>query len=306
MNKNPFSLYDFLGYLFPGLIAVIFSIYLPRLTENDFEFKLLFENSIISGNTIEILQKLGLIVIVSYLIGHIVSYLSSITVEYLSNRTFGYPSKYLVKDESTDNEEKTFLIFLFFKDFSFGQCLWRILVILILFPISIVFLLLRKSNSFIKFITRPLESFTKKSINDKLQHLYKIIGIEQDKRNNNYDYHRIIMHYVYNNIPSCQRKSDNYIAIYGFLRTFTLIACLTYDYIFFVEILCKRAIPDELFIFMNKEIPNNTYSFFTVCFYLLLLQLCCVILYMAFIKYYRRFTLENLMTMLTEKIKENQ
>lgn len=33
MNKNPFSIYDFLGYLFPGLVALIAVTYVAFSSE---------------------------------------------------------------------------------------------------------------------------------------------------------------------------------------------------------------------------------------------------------------------------------
>ena len=57
-------------------------------------------------------------------------------------------------------------------------------------------------------------------------------GTDSPDVNSKADYQWIVMHYVYLNIPNCQRRADNYVAIYGFLRTMTLIACIYFDYFF--------------------------------------------------------------------------
>ena len=93
------------------------------------------------------------------------------------------------------------------------------------------------------------------------------------------------MHYVYLNIPNSQRKTDNYIALYGFLRTMTLILCLFANFLFIkllITIDCNAAIDWAGIIKMAT------------------IFLFCNILFMGFVKFYRRFTLENYMALLTE------
>lgn len=100
------------------------------------------------------------------------------------------------------------------------------------------------------------------------------------------DYHRIVMHYVYLNIPNSQRKADNYVAIYGFLRTHTLITCLFFDYLFWTQVFT-----------ISLSLPIH----WEAVWLLLLVFFMTNILYMGFVKFYRRFTLENYMALLTEK-----
>ena len=102
------------------------------------------------------------------------------------------------------------------------------------------------------------------------------------------------MHYVYLNIPNCQRKIDNYIAIYGFLRACTLISCLFFDYLFFMQ-LCTIGECFNAPSYMSYEIN------WVAVFILFLLATLCIVLFMGFVKFYRRFTLENYMALLTEK-----
>lgn len=94
MLKNPFSFYDFLGYLFPCLICVIF-------------LKVIFA---ISGPiTIDSLIKQGWTMsfswkdtvqytVLGYVVGHLVSYFSSLTVEPYLIWSYGYPSVFLLRE----------------------------------------------------------------------------------------------------------------------------------------------------------------------------------------------------------------
>ena len=111
-------------------------------------------------------------------------------------------------------------------------------------------------------------------------------GTDSPDVNSKADYHRIVMHYVYLNIPNCQRKADNYVAIYGFLRTMTLIACIYFDYFFYWQVFT-----------LNIHAGVN----WNAVLILLLMGILCNVLFMGFIKFYRRFTLENYMALLTEK-----
>ena len=95
------------------------------------------------------------------------------------------------------------------------------------------------------------------------------------------------MHYVYLNIPNCQRKADNYVAIYGFLRAMTLIACAFFDYLLLQQLGT---------INIQADFDMNA------MFIMLALFAVCNVLFMGFVKYYRRFTLENYMALLTEKV----
>ena len=92
-EKNPFSIFDFLGYVFPGLVAMYFSLLFYNY---DFS-KSLFINSIQLYQNYNI-TTLGFLIISSYVIGHIIAYLSSITVEKFSVWCYGYPSDFLITD----------------------------------------------------------------------------------------------------------------------------------------------------------------------------------------------------------------
>ena len=90
INQNPFSLYDFLGYLIPGIFCLLGGIYI-------YSPDLLWMNIIINDGYNLVMYIVT--VIICYCLGHILSYLSSITVEKYSIWTLGYPSRYLLNHE---------------------------------------------------------------------------------------------------------------------------------------------------------------------------------------------------------------
>lgn len=292
MNKNPFSIYDFLGYLFPGLVAFMLFMHcmsntFPINAEAYFHYK---DNigAYFGQKDENWWESTILIVLVSYILGHIIAYLSSSMVEYFANRIYDYPSHYLLHDDNlTYNDIKR----RYWKNIKLGSNLWRLLVFVILIPVSLTMSMI---TPLIRFVVRPLDEYVRNGIIKKLCKLSEKLGIEDTDVNSEADYHRIVMHYAYLNIENVQRKADNYVAIYGFLRAMTLITCVFFDYVFISEIFYTSKVLlqygcDKCF-FDTKAITI-----------LVTIFILCNVLYMAFIKFYRRFTLENYMAVLTEK-----
>lgn len=98
-EKNPFSLYDFLGYAFPGALMLYL---ISKTCDILFDGLPLDELLINVDNCCPISEfifnfcSLSLFVILSYVMGHIVSYLSSITLEKLTIWYYGFPSTFLL------------------------------------------------------------------------------------------------------------------------------------------------------------------------------------------------------------------
>ena len=297
MKKNPFSIYDFMGYLFPGLF-VLYVIYYFHSLDWDF-YQISNINNL--GKAINRtgdkfnFEKSVLIIIIAYVIGHLISYTSSLTVEILSNRFFGYPSKYLLQEDRPKYSE---LWKNYFKvRIESSSKIWKALkkaisyiaygfIFLLLFPVSVIIISLGYLLDINQFIVRPLDKYLINSIKIRQQELAKRIGLKLPDVGQECDYHRIIMHYVYLNIPACQHKVDNYIALYGFLRCMTFIFCVLFD-VFFI-----------FGIYTIFEYNANKISMPLLGGILLLLALS-YISFLAFVKFYRRQTLENFMSMLT-------
>lgn len=294
MNKNPFSIYDFLGYLFPGLIflTIVFWIFhqdnVSLLEYFDFGK---YTSLLKKGKDYDWLESTVFIIVASYVTGHVIAYLSSSTVEYFTNRLFCYPSHYLLHNENLTYKG---MLLKYFGQFNIGSSVWRLLVLLVLFPVSVFMLLLGKLLSITNFVVRPLDEYVRNSITNKLNRLSETLSLDRPDVNSDADYHRIVMHYVYLNIPNCQRKVDNYVAMYGFLRAIALIACLVFDYFLIDQAIYSYAI-------INKSGWDKCSIDWTSVEMFVLMAFVANLLYMAFVKFYRRFTLENYMALLTEK-----
>ena len=316
MNKNPFSFYDFLGYLFPGIIFLTLLVFAVALAKENAPIDEYFHiNKFVS--VFQEIQGLKwwettiITIILSYVSGHLVAYLSSIFVEYLANTLFKYPSHYLLHKEPVGFRSifRRYFMFsislkvlkslpkIYKKGFwnkirvrspkiKLGLFLYRALILLILLPVFFPLVFLGPALKITNFVVRPLDDYVINSIQLKLIDLFKALNLSIPDVNSNADYHRIVMHYVYLNIPNCQRKADNYVAIYGFLRAMTLIACFYFDYLFILQLGT-----------LDIHADINWYAIKV----LLAMGILCNVLFMGFVKFYRRFTLENYMALLTEK-----
>ena len=320
MNKNPFSFYDFLGYLFPGIILLTLSVFAVALAKENAPIGEYFHIS----KFVSVFQEIQglkwwettiITIILSYVAGHLVAYLSSVFVEYLANTLFRYPSYYLLHKEHVGFHSIFRRYFMFslslrgllqtFKHLqktnweyfphkiracllkiNWGLILYRIFILFLLLPVFLPLLFLGTFLKITNFVVRPLDDYVRDSIQRKLVHLSETLNLAIPDVNSKADYHRIVMHYVYLNIPNCQRKADNYVAIYGFLRAMTLIACLYFDYLLILQLGTLDIHAD-----VNWD----------AMLILLLMGLLCNVLFMGFVKFYRRFTLENYMALLTEK-----
>lgn len=293
LHKNPFSVYDFLGYLFPGACVLYFIMIAINLTDYTVEeIKFLFtDNSFLSSISI---LKSFLFILGSYVLGHIIAYLSSITIERWTLWLFGYPSEFLleqrkkttywssnvtscgtekIEEISCDHLAKSLYLYLL-------KRIIRLIMGVLLFPISIPYLLLTSIN--IKgFITKPLDKHLQNCINDKLISLMSIISFDTPDQQN-VDYSRIIYHYyIQEDNHSFIQKTDNYIALYGFLRAITLTLCIMTVYLTVISII-------------SCNLMSN-------CFIICLLSFLSFVSFLAFMKFYRRYSLEIFMFMVSDK-----
>ncbi|MCQ2582585.1 MAG: hypothetical protein MJ160_01645 [Treponema sp.] len=281
----PFTFYDFLGYFVPGFfflssLSFIFDVkniqvIIPTIPEN-----------------LAFIDYIAL-AIFSYIVGHILSYLSSMTVELYSIWSLGYPSRYLLNLEFKGfwynflkSRKKTLKSFtLFIKE------IVRMFLLIFLIPIIITDLFFRKLCSTRRLLGKPLDRFTQSIVavhilkffniffpRDKIyKQFYKNEKDDTKKRDLKIgdfgnDFFNIIYHFVLENAPNHISKIQNFVTLYGFTRTL----CFTLICIFWIIII------------------NGFGGTFSWSITILLLSLFIIIsfLYLAFNKFYRKFSAE--------------
>lgn len=286
VSKNPFSLYDFLGYFVPGafmLLAVLAEmcsdgLLVDLISRENLENVL--KVSIVENNPILLIAFF----ITAYIFGHFLSYLSSVTIEVFSNRLFQYPSKYLLGVNCVG--DKGVCKRLFASRTIVGTIL-LVVVYVVCFPVTLPMTLFAKIECIKGYLTRALDDDLILAIEKRILSYSKSIGYEYKSSCFYCDSHRLIMHFVNINIPNAMRKVDNYVALYGFLRSMSLALSLVFIIVFISAIrtidFCARI-----------EWP--------IIFILCVLFVAPSVAYLGYLKFYRRHTLENFMAFLVAPI----
>jgi hypothetical protein len=168
-SQNPYSVYDLLGYLIPGLLSILGT-------------SLIFDNDFSTGHlTVGFWKSINIdafslnhivpLLIIAYLTGHLLSYLSAMTVEKFSIWSIGYPTEYLLNNLKNKQNKKSLFKFEFLKKYFtpdkkpnfFIYVLRSLLLFLLLplfLPLSIASLLLNMHITIKKPIDRYLASYS--------------------------------------------------------------------------------------------------------------------------------------------------
>ena len=161
--------------------------------------------------------------------------------------------------------------------------IWRVFIGLFLYPISSCSILFGKVLKTKKIIVKQLDKTLIDAIRTNENKLAKSLDIRKMKMMTFIElFTSMNMSFKKNHM----KKMDNYVALYGFLRSITFISdCAT------------------LWITVKYLIPTINISA-NLNFHLILIWLSCIlvtnIFFMAFIKFYRRFTLESFMCLVID------
>lgn len=286
MNQNPFSFYDFLGYLIPGGFFILL-MYFCGLT---FDLDIVVDLTELLRGKSQIFGILNYasIVIISYIAGHFISITSAFFIEKYMNENLGYPSQYLFNKLSDDLEIvctpssceqdediKRKIKYCIIKAVLLPITPWDYATQKLCYSQSLPFQLASTTWQMIK------DGYEKKFILDN--ELLKVgTGLHDDL-------FRLAYHYVYEFSNQHQSKIQNYVALYGFCRNI----CLVFTITFWISLLT--------FIFRLVEGSGISYSLISV----LLSFFFVYVFYVGFVKFYRRYTLEVLMAFAVLQRKDN-
>ncbi len=286
VNQNPFSFYDFLGYLIPGGFFILL-MYFCGLT---FDLDIVVDLTELLKGQSQIFGVLNYasIVIISYIAGHFISITSAFFIEKYMNEKLGYPSQYLFNKLSDDLEIvctpscceqdediKRKIKYRIIKAVPLPITPWDYATQKLCYSQSLPFQLANTTWQIIK------DGYEKKFRLDN--ELLKVgTGLHDDL-------FRLAYHYVYEFSNQHQSKIQNYVALYGFCRNICLVFIIT----FWISFLT--------FIFRLVEGNSISYSLISV----LLSFFFVYVFYVGFVKFYRRYTLEVLMAFAVLQRKDN-
>ncbi|EPR0419050.1 hypothetical protein ACUZIT_000542 [Enterobacter hormaechei] len=269
MNQNPFSIYDFLGYLIPGGLF-LYLLYFCGITL-DWDVIIQLKKTAIAQESSLSLLGYSSIVILAYIIGHAIAICSAFLVEKYMNDTLQYPSIYLFWELNNNFKDEV-------KE-GRGRKIKYFIIKAILCPIW--FLDKTTSN---KLYSRELPNELATPLWEKLTDSYqKIFSVDLNKLKISYalqgDLFRLAYHYSYEHSSNHQPKIQNYVALYGFCRNVCLVFLL-FSWIAFITLLIN--------ILTNEGCWFNFLSTLTML-------LMTYVFYCGFVKFYRRYTLEVFM-----------
>jgi len=263
LNQNPFSFYDFLGYLVPGVVLLTsFSIW--AICEIQVPLQ-----HISSYNTLAWIIPITF-AITSYVLGFSLSIVSSLIIEHYLILRKNYPSKYRFKKEKCKS--------LFYKSKKLS-CRDFICIVLVL-PIFLFDIILGKllglEKTYYKSFSKQEAAFVGPII---LTILGKVgLVLKTDLADTEFNWHQYIYHYIYENETKHAPKIQNYVALYGFSRTCSMVFLL-------LAWVTPIAFLQEWVHFSLKECIWHVvlFSSLAYCFFF------------GFVKFYRRYTDEILM-----------
>lgn len=213
-------------------------------------------------------------VLLAYTIGHLISFISSITVERYSIWALGYPSKYLLglpHGGYYKTEKKRGI-----------RIIMRTIVAVLLIPIVLMDWLLGAMAGLRDLYAKELDTLLIEVLKQKIRRLMKEhseIKNPSDYGNaSEHDFFRFAYHYAVENAPNHVPKMQNYVALYGFLRTLTLLSVV-------------------VFWGLVLHTIQGTIPLTQGCEFLIMSTAVSYVLFMAFVKFYRRFSLEALMAL---------
>lgn len=299
MKQNPFSLYDFLGYLIPGSTFIYAYLIIEKWSADKSKFNLEdFLSSLSKSN----FQDVFFFIIIAYSLGHLISFISSITIEKYGNWRYGYPSKTVIgfikksywvnKTEPTGSSTDKYLYETDTNEISRkNKNIGRTILIIIILPLFLIEYTFGIKLKFKNFYSKGLDDYLMKSIKKKI--IFLLNSVENDTNNTisesklkTIDFNRIAHHYAFENSKEHQFRMVNYVALYGFLRNLVLTFIFAFWFYFAISL---------------KTIDFSLKINWGMIGFNILLMFLSFISFMAYMKFYRRYTLEGLMLIVVDK-----
>jgi hypothetical protein len=270
LKQSPFSLYDFLGYFVPGAALIYLLGPASRLAGLKGVSSSLASFSSVS----DFLPFL----ICAYVLGQLNALCSSILIERFAIWRFGYPSKHLLNIESDGY-------------WQFAGYLNGVLGGLAVLPIVLGDFVFGRLLGLSRLYCQSLDPLLIVIIKSRIDVV--IASISDEVRNkvgsfsaSSTDFFRIAYHFSVEHSIAHLPKMQNYVALFGFYRSFALISVLSFWYLM-------------VSMAMVGIRPSLTFMAF-------LSILSSYLFFVGFLKFYRRFCLEALMAVTVTGIKNQR
>lgn len=260
-KNSPFSIYDLIGYFIPGASLLLLAGALLEFNGIDW-----LQQKISKVDSLEAYLPFFL---AAYVAGQANALLSSLTIERYAIYSHGYPSKTLL-----NLRHKGYWA-------AAGSRLGCTLVAL-LGPIAALDWVFGRLFGLAQFSGRPLDKFLDTVLRRRIYRLLRTFnfGGRLVGSANSSEFFRLIYHYAVESAPAHLPKMQNYVALFGFFRAFSLIALLSFWVQFSLSLLTFDA---------SAPVDWKAVAFIASFAFL------AYLFFVGFLKFYRRFSLEALM-----------
>lgn len=305
VERLPFTVYDIMGYLVPGIYLTIYLTFflhgkiaqslfsvgqpnaqaviqtvdsvataartlkeVPSQTVID-AAQAAIATAAASSTPVTFLMIMTLLFLVeAYVLGHVIAFLSAESLERLCVGFFGYPSETMFLDRDNPSEVKAFTK----KAFSefMGKGVWNRLLILAFLPHAVLLWVLSRTKWY-RIAIKPLGKNIEQRIEVNFENLFSI-KIDKFGKEERF---RIINHHVFCNDPRTAARQYNYVTIYGFCRNMSFA-------VYIVLLL------DTLFLF--GSLPEAYYSAEKIYLDIIYNLGTTLALLVAFLKFFRRYS----------------
>ncbi len=284
VKQNPFSLYDFIGYLIPGILfwGMIFYIDLVFLTKTPIMDFFGINDLIKNKNNIQYFAFLYPFVLsILYLTGHFFGLLANITIEQFGRViNLGKASGYLITDITPHTSFTAYAgLTLTWNPIKFiiNNLLWLLILIPETIFVYLICIVPKEKNNLIEAFYKKenlyMPEFSKKKIKKLIEIHFEETFDENKITHTCNKYFHYIYHYVLENTGQHIIKIHNYVALYGLLRNTLMVSLLISIFILFS------------YFFVSP------YKFDIFIFFILLL-ISNFILFYGYIKFERRYNEE--------------
>lgn len=310
IEKMPFTVYDVVGYLAPGFFVVyaLTLVFFWGMPVNVKPF-LIFEKSGYLGEIVFAVFYTTF----CYVVGHVTSFLSSITIERASINYFGYPSYFVLNPyhPPSSNKPGTVRAHIATKRQEYrdrGNRFGSAILSAFCAPIHIAIwicdqfgwlrVVLKRHSNTNFIVQRLLKEFSQKTRGSIRREdlIYENVSSEGLSEESNREWFRSVDAWVTNNNSVAAARMYNYVVIYGFLRNM----CFIFVFLLWAELInfvfCKffpfakgQQITCAL---IRNYLAEHGFWFLLVMGFTYLMA---VSLFLAFVKFYRRYTEEGLM-----------
>jgi len=297
VERLPFTVYDIVGYLFPGLILIIglmfFFEYTGIANVSDGIETLRVRSAIVAG---------VFLLVIAYAIGHAISLAASLSIEKLVVTFVGYPSQYLLPITGKEYDFKTggdardqtrqAIESIQESQNSSNSVFWMRWM---LRPLYISLLIANKFGVMLHFVKR-IGNETQVIFNKRFFKAFEVERFNLDGK----QWFSLVENTIWCHSPGGAARLYNYLTIYGFCRNLSLVTYILFLTFFaagFVLALCSVTAPvwqlawilSALREFLTFLVSSQFWWLQVFAFLSFAMSL---ILMFGFLKFYRRYSYE--------------